>query len=294
MRSFGTVKQTFWTGPTGRAIRAEGKDAQLLAVYVMTCPHANMLGCYYLPLVLIKKELAMTMPEVVKAMAALEKCEFATYDAESEVIWVYNMAAYQVGDEVSEFDKRLPAIRRAYRDLHDCPFLGPFFDRYAETLHLDRRREGSTEKLHGLAAMLQGHAEGQEAPGLGSVSVPVPVLVGEESEKGGAVSVRPAREAQRDRFERFWRVYPKRKAKDDAWRAWQKRNPDDLLTQTILEAVERQCRGPDWIKDGGKYIPHPATWLNQGRWQDEDVAIPQVSEDTIDAIRGGLQFAAGE
>ena len=71
------------------------------------------------------------------------------------------------------------------------------------------------------------------------------------------------------RFERFWKVYPKRKAKDDAWRAWQKRKPDDALTDVIVRAVQVQCRGEDWLREGGKYIPHPATWLNAGRWKDE-------------------------
>jgi len=33
--------------------------------------------------------------------------------------------------------------------------------------------------------------------------------------------------------------------------------------------VEAQKRSRQWVESDGKYIPHPATWLNQGRWDDE-------------------------
>jgi hypothetical protein len=37
----------------------------------------------------------------------------------------------------------------------------------------------------------------------------------------------------------------------------------------MLSAVEAQKQTDQWTKDGGQYIPHPSTWLNQGRWEDE-------------------------
>lgn len=38
----------------------------------------------------------------------------------------------------------------------------------------------------------------------------------------------------------------------------------------MIAAVEAQCRSTEWQEDNGKYIPYPATWLNQERWEDED------------------------
>ena len=43
---------------------------------------------------------------------------------------------------------------------------------------------------------------------------------------------------------------------------------DDEALAVILAAVERQKLSKGWIKDGGQYIPHPATWLNKRRWED--------------------------
>lgn len=72
------------------------------------------------------------------------------------------------------------------------------------------------------------------------------------------------------RFERFWAVYPKKRSKDAAFKAWLKRKPDEQFTQSIIAAVQRQRSLPDWVKDHGQFIPYPASWLNAGGWQDED------------------------
>lgn len=72
-----------------------------------------------------------------------------------------------------------------------------------------------------------------------------------------------------DWFDRFWAVYPNKKGKDDARKAWRKRRPSEALTEIILAAVKAQRLWPEWLKDGGQFIPHPATWLNRGSWDDE-------------------------
>lgn len=70
-------------------------------------------------------------------------------------------------------------------------------------------------------------------------------------------------------FLRFWEQYPKKTGKDAAWKAWQKRNGERPGIVEILEAIQKQRTGDQWIRDGGQYIPNPATWINQGRWADE-------------------------
>ena len=82
-----------------------------------------------------------------------------------------------------------------------------------------------------------------------------------------------------DRFDRFWKLYPVKKAKQSALKAWKKINPDDTLLQTILSAVEAQKKWDSWTKENGKYIPYPATWLNQGRWEDEDATEKGPHDD---------------
>lgn len=66
----------------------------------------------------------------------------------------------------------------------------------------------------------------------------------------------------------FWQLYPKKVAKPAAIKAWVKLNPNDETFRKILESVKAQSASPDWLKDGGQFIPHPATYLNGRRWED--------------------------
>ena len=72
-----------------------------------------------------------------------------------------------------------------------------------------------------------------------------------------------------DGFTAFWSVYPAKKAKAVAAKAWAKLKPDQQMQAAILAAVERDKASEQWSRDSGRFIPHPATWLNQRRWEDE-------------------------
>jgi len=72
-------------------------------------------------------------------------------------------------------------------------------------------------------------------------------------------------------FVAFWEAYPRKVGKDAAAKAFAKRRPDHDLLVRMLEALAEQIESDQWRRDGGQYIPHPATWLNAGRWQDEAI-----------------------
>ena len=67
-------------------------------------------------------------------------------------------------------------------------------------------------------------------------------------------------------FLRFWMEYPRKVGKGAAWKSWQQLCPD---AGAVLTALTWQRLRPEWTKDGGAFVPHPATWLNQRRWEDE-------------------------
>jgi len=71
------------------------------------------------------------------------------------------------------------------------------------------------------------------------------------------------------RFEIFWKAYPKKKSKGQAEKAFRKIKPDEQLLATMLATIERAKKSADWLKESGKYIPYPATWLNARGWEDE-------------------------
>lgn len=76
-------------------------------------------------------------------------------------------------------------------------------------------------------------------------------------------------------FAKFWGAYPKKKSKGQAEKAWLKIKPNEQLTERILQAVERAKTLDDWKREGGRFIPHPATWLNAKGWEDEISQAPR-------------------
>ena len=85
-------------------------------------------------------------------------------------------------------------------------------------------------------------------------------------------------DAQAVRFAEFWAAYPRKVGKAAALKAWMKVKPSVELHARILEAVERQKQSTQWQRDGGQYIPHPTTWLNQGRWDDEPQPLSRAPD----------------
>lgn len=77
-------------------------------------------------------------------------------------------------------------------------------------------------------------------------------------------------------FERWWASYPKKVGKEAARKAFAKVKID---VETLIAAVMKQRESDQWKRESGRYIPNPATWLNQGRWNDE-VEIPVKNTGT--------------
>ena len=74
---------------------------------------------------------------------------------------------------------------------------------------------------------------------------------------------------QERRFAEFWQQYPKKVGKKAALNSWKKLKPNTELFERIMQAVTTAKNSDQWRRENGRYIPNPATWINQGRWDDE-------------------------
>ncbi|QAT48563.1 hypothetical protein EQM14_01520 [Caproiciproducens sp. NJN-50] len=113
---------------------------------------------------------------------------------------------------------------------------------------------------------------GGEKEGPQGESLPVQTATGAEKFAGRSMTLE-------DRFNRFWKAYPKKVGKGAAERSFKKYKPNEVLLVAMLEALKLQRRSDQWQRDGGQYIPNPATWLNQKRWEDE--AHPGRKDDFL-------------
>lgn len=91
----------------------------------------------------------------------------------------------------------------------------------------------------------------------------------------------------RDRgFDKFWELYPRKIAKGAAQKIWRK-----LSLQAKYDAYDALKKQADHLREKardlrGNFCPHPATWLNQGRWMDDVETEKLVRPTGADKPRG--------
>lgn len=76
---------------------------------------------------------------------------------------------------------------------------------------------------------------------------------------------------RREAFASWYQHYPRKVGKRAAWKSWERLDKAGELPDlgVMLAKLEQQRRTRQWLRDGGDFIPYPATYLNQGRWEDE-------------------------
>ena len=70
-------------------------------------------------------------------------------------------------------------------------------------------------------------------------------------------------------FESFWELYPKKVQKKDTHNKFMKKVTDINTFNSIMKDIESRLDSTEWKKEKGQFIPHPTTYLNQERWNDE-------------------------
>jgi hypothetical protein len=167
MREYAKVSPKFWTGETGQELARRGSEALVVAIYLMTSPHSNMLGLYYQPVLYMAEETGLSPEGASKGLQGCIESNFCAYDHATKHVWVFEMASYQIASELSPKDLRVKGIQRDYAALPNVPFLGPFFDRYHAAFHLVDRRDFEV-KQKGLSLVAASPLEAPSKQGAGA------------------------------------------------------------------------------------------------------------------------------
>jgi len=268
MRDYGVVSPRFWIGDTGKALRGNA-PAQVLALYLMTSPHANMIGVFHCPVLYMAHETGLGFEGASKGLQSLIEAGFCTYEEASETVFVHRMATFQVANELKIADNRVKSVIKEWENIPSDALKAAFHAMYSVAFHLPE-----------ISKIKKGLKRGSEAPSKPRTGT------GTGTRTGTRTPPLPPEGAD-GLFDEFWNAYPLKKAKDSARKAFDKRNPDEALLSAMLAAIAVQAQSPEWTKDSGRFIPHPATWLNAGRWQDETTATAPVT-----VKRGSDEYAA--
>lgn len=256
------VKPKFWTGDTGRALRAGGRHCQLMALYLVTCSSANSIGIYYLPESLIAAEVGLTVEEVASAWAHFEAIDFAYYDRDRWEVWVPGMARHQIGERLTANDKMRKFVAAQLNGAAQSRFVPEFLRLYGEDFCLGVTGSGEAPSKglqRGLVSPLVSPLPSPSLP-IGHRSLVIGHRTGESYDSPSAGD-----------FEVLWQVCQKRVAKAAAARAFESLGKAGKLPPvaelvaklTALQATDQ------WSRDDRQFQPHLATWLNREGWNDE-------------------------
>ncbi len=143
MRDYGKVSPQFWIGETGKLLRGN-LEAQVLALYLMTNPHATMTGVFHCPIIYMAHETGLSMEGASKGLARLIEVGFCEYDEPSESVFVVNMAAYQIDDSLKPDDKRVLGLRKEVSKMLPARFQHRFVEVYGLRFHLEKQGENNS------------------------------------------------------------------------------------------------------------------------------------------------------
>ena len=82
-------------------------------MYLMTSPHANMLGLYYMPLLYVAHETGLGFEGASKGLQRACEAGFCSYDEATETVWVHEMARFQVAESLKPADNRCKNVQKS-------------------------------------------------------------------------------------------------------------------------------------------------------------------------------------
>lgn len=270
MRGHAVVAPQFWTGKTGKFLR-QHPDAQRLAFYLITCPSSNMIGLYYLPLPTLCHELGMTLQGASKALQRVFEGEFAAYDEASETVFVYEMAKFQIGDELNAKDNRVKAVEKLAESYRKSCYFNDFLDRYKDIFNLGLEPNGTPHKQAPSKPLRSQEQEQEQEQEKESTSL--------ASEENGQ-----KQDPYPELFGSFWQIYParngRRVGKDKAFAIWQTIPAGER--ESLLSAAANYSKSLTVpAKDGFTPAPRDAErFLKANWWKDwidsaqEPTAVP--------------------
>lgn len=149
MRDYAKFSPQFWIGSTGKQLRGNA-DAQVVALYLVSSPHANMLGLYYLPLAYLTHETGLPPEGASKGLQRCIDVGFCEYDEQAEMVWVVEAARFQIADQLSPNDKQTKGVANELSKLPKTRLAAGFAEKYRAAFHLP---DGLVDSLFGAPTM---------------------------------------------------------------------------------------------------------------------------------------------
>lgn len=253
-REYGRVHCAFWNNPD---VRSGSDDARLLQLYLLTSPHSNMLGCYLCPPNYIADDLQWSTERVRETLSKLFDQRFAERFRDGRFIVIINFLKW---NPIENPNIAMAALRLA----DQLPWTDPAFRHVFKGMELNQKRFGAewqtvAERYAKACRNMEQEQEIEQEPE-------------REQEQDSSLPLKLTEQpgsskAKADPFEEWWDLVPKKVAKQDARKEFERiiRNKTATIEQltTGMVAYAAACANKD-----PKFIRHPHRWLKGGCWTD--------------------------
>lgn len=267
MEVFTRIERGYWQDDFILELTPEQKFFYL---YLMSNSKVNTLGAYVFPMTMSILELGYNRDTVKKLLDHFVEAGKIMYDETTNEVFLLNWPK-------RNWNKKTATLRALKKDFSalKSPVLREKISAMLSAFSSDSTEE-STEEQKGT----NGNSEEQEGTNgnngdilAGRIENREKRIENREKEKEDAGTVFDAAAA----FEIFYKAYPNKKNVKTARTRWEKMKVTPELFAAIMEGLERAKNSQEWGKDGGAYIPHPATWLNGEGWKNEYKPLRQAA-----------------
>lgn len=277
-RDYGRIHTNFWNSADIRPLSDAGK---LLAAYLLTSPHSNIIGAYLAPDSYIADDMAWPVETVTRTLQELIAKGFCQRFGDKRHIVVRRYLAWngiENGNVLKAAFKQADALPDDPALFHVVKGLEPYAKHFGDTSERvwQTLRERLPEPFRNMDMEPKPNPEMEQTP--------APKQLASSSKPNLPKSTKPPRTgpeptASSD-FQAFYDLYPKKKNRKQAEVAFPRALKRASLAK-ILAGVERYAaerHGQD-----ERYTKHAATWLNNDCWNDYDKATNGAGDDDEDA-----------
>lgn len=301
MGAYATVKDTIFSGTTGRELRRHPAEVREVQFWLVAGPGRDPFGIFIFDPDVVALSLGRPAKKVREALQVLVDLGFCHYDEPTGWVWVVEMAHHQFGTPLKAVDFRCQTAQKWYAAVARNPFIGLWFDRYVDDFHLmkgdkaiERRewvpRDGASYGASPGASMPLVLL--CDVPGSSQELVPKKAPVVEKTPaaleptallRGGELDVQ---------FERLWTAYPKAVERKECRAQFGRLKPTIAMIDQMLAAIEAQRAGDTWQRG---FIPKLSNWLKDHRWLDKVTPAggeaPRITERNSQTLGAAQRFA---
>ena len=258
MKDFTKIERSFWESDEARDMTPEEK---YFWFYLQTNGNVNTLGCYIFRMRRAADETGYNQETIEKLLHRMVELERIAWDVQTGEVFLVHFAELCWNRQTATL-RAITSDLKAVKSRHMLDILEEMLEKrgiFGARKPEEEPKEDKKEHF-GTTGNKQGEEEEEEEE-----------EERKEKTKKEKVLIYPAMKGNEysEIFSRFWESYPNKKNKGKAAKAWDKLKVDEDLLGRIQHGLAAAKVSRDWTKDGGEYIPHPATWLNSRGWESE-------------------------